>query len=74
MPLITIFGNHLAYKTMNLTVKSWWMLQNSLALNVFVTVVSIISGMFVFIYVSVVKKLKRLIVTREKHEKAVKKR
>ncbi|XP_066246025.1 uncharacterized protein [Euwallacea similis] len=74
VPLITIFGNHLAYKTMNLSLKSWWMMENTLAFNVFITVVSIMSGLFVFIYVSVIKKLKGLIVTREKHERAVKKR
>ncbi|XP_030761910.1 adhesion G protein-coupled receptor B3-like [Sitophilus oryzae] len=74
VPLITIFGNHLAYKTMDISLKSWWMIENSLAFNIFVTVVSIVTALFIFIYLSVVKKLKELIASQEKHEKALNKR
>lgn len=59
---------------MDINLKSWWMLENSLAFNIFTVVISIITGLFIFIYLSVIKKLKELIVTQEKHERAVKKR
>ncbi|XP_050305057.1 uncharacterized protein LOC126742453 [Anthonomus grandis grandis] len=74
VPLITIFGNHLAYKTMDMTLKSWWMMENSLALNTLIVVVTIITGLFVFIYFSVTRKLKELIASQEKHQNAVRKR
>ncbi|KAF7283416.1 hypothetical protein GWI33_000645 [Rhynchophorus ferrugineus] len=74
VPIITIFGNHLAYKTMDIDLKSWWMRENSLAFNIFIVVVSIITALFIFIYLSVVKKLRELMTSQEKHEKVIKRR
>ncbi|KAH1027771.1 hypothetical protein HUJ05_001219 [Dendroctonus ponderosae] len=42
VPLITVFGNHLTYKTMNLKLRSWWLMENSLALNIFLIVINLI--------------------------------
>ncbi|KAL1490850.1 hypothetical protein ABEB36_011535 [Hypothenemus hampei] len=72
VPLITIFGNHLAYKSMNLNLKSWWIIRSSLAFNIFLTVVSIITGLFIFIYLLIVNKLKRLMTMRKQHESMTK--
>ncbi|ERL93100.1 hypothetical protein D910_10402 [Dendroctonus ponderosae] len=74
VPLITVFGNHLTYKTMNLKLRSWWLMENSLALNIFLIVIVIVTMLFIFIYFSVTNKLGKLIVSRKKHEVAVKKR
>uniref|UniRef100_A0AAR5P0Q2 G-protein coupled receptors family 1 profile domain-containing protein n=1 Tax=Dendroctonus ponderosae TaxID=77166 RepID=A0AAR5P0Q2_DENPD len=74
VPLITVFGNHLTYKTMNLKLRSWWLMENSLALNIFLIVIVIVTMLFIFIYFSVTNKLGKLIVSRKKHEVTVKKR
>ncbi|CAG9764098.1 unnamed protein product [Ceutorhynchus assimilis] len=74
VPLLTIFGTHLAYKTMDLNLKSWWMSENSLAFNIFLAVLSVVTGLFIFIYFLLTKKLKELLVSQEKNEIAVKMR
>ncbi|KAJ8918647.1 hypothetical protein NQ315_013153 [Exocentrus adspersus] len=72
--IITVFGSHLAYRTMDVKLQSWWMLKETLAFNIFVTVTSIISILFMFIYATVMKKLKELMNIHEKHAKPIKKR
>ncbi|KAJ8964500.1 hypothetical protein NQ314_004788, partial [Rhamnusium bicolor] len=72
--IITVFGSHLAYRTMDIKLKSWWMIRGTLAFDIFVTVSSIISILFIFIYVIVMRKLKELMVIHEKHTKPIKKR
>lgn len=72
--IITVFGSHLAYRTMDIKLQSWWMIKETLAFNIFVTVTAIISILFIFIYVTVMKKLRELMNIHEKHAKPIKKR
>ncbi|XP_023311270.1 LOW QUALITY PROTEIN: uncharacterized protein LOC108910229 [Anoplophora glabripennis] len=72
--IITVFGSHLAYRTMDIKLQSWWMVKETLAFNIFVAVTAVISVLFVFIYVTVMKKLRELMSVHEKHAKPIKKR
>lgn len=74
VPIITVFGNHLAYRTMDLKLTSWWMLINTLSFYIYITVSSIIILLFVFIYVIVMKKLRDLMESHDKHTKPIVKR
>ncbi|XP_060528944.1 uncharacterized protein LOC132703606 isoform X2 [Cylas formicarius] len=74
VPLITVFANHLTYRTMNKKFESWWMVANSLSFNIYIIVLSIVTLMFAFIYLVVIKKLQQLFALHETHRQAIQKR
>lgn len=59
---------------MDMQLESWWMLTGTLAFNIFVGVTSIISLLFIFLYIIVMRKLNELIAIHEKYTKPIKKR
>lgn len=74
VPVIAVFGNHLAYRTMNRRLESWWLLKGSLAFNIFITCAICILVLFVFLYVTVTSKLKSLMDLHEKCSKPLQRR
>ncbi|CAH0555811.1 unnamed protein product [Brassicogethes aeneus] len=74
VPIITVFGSHLAYRTMDIKMKSWWMIANSFSFNLYVTVTAIITLLFIFVYVTVMTKLQHLVHQHVKHARPIKKR
>ncbi|XP_019873401.2 uncharacterized protein LOC109601592 isoform X3 [Aethina tumida] len=74
VPIITVFGSHIAYRTMDIKLSSWWMIVNSFSFNLYVTVIAIITLLFIFVYVTVMKKLRVLAQQHAKHEKSINKR
>ncbi|KYB25425.1 uncharacterized protein LOC100142542 [Tribolium castaneum] len=74
VPVIAVFGNHLAHQTMDVRLKSWWLLAGSLAFNIFLTVGVVIVGLFVLLHVTVLYKLKKLTTVHEKEGKILQKR
>lgn len=74
VPMITVFGNHLAHRTMNAKIKCWWIIFGYLAFDIFVTVSGIITVLFVFLYFTVISKLKKLKPMYEKDEKILDRR
>lgn len=72
--MITVFASHLSYQTMDIRLESWWMLKGTLAFYIFVSVMSVITLLFVFLYIIVLKKLEELVKIHEKYSKAVKKK
>lgn len=74
VPVIAVFGNHLAHRTMDVRLKSWWLLAGSLAFHIFVTVCTIIVALFLLLYFTVIGKLKNLTTLHEKEGKILQKR
>lgn len=74
VPVIAVFGNHLAYRTMNRRLESWWLLKGSLAFSIFITCTICIVILFIFLYITVTIKLKALMDLHEKNSKPLKKR
>lgn len=68
VPIITVFGHHLAHRTMNSKIDCWWIVAGSLAFEIFVAVSGIITVLFVFLYFTVVSKLKKLKPLYEKED------
>ncbi|XP_063921163.1 uncharacterized protein LOC135135989 isoform X2 [Zophobas morio] len=69
VPVIAVFGNHLAHRTMDVRLKSWWLLAGTLAFHIFVTVITVIVALFLLLYFTVISKLKKLTTIREKEGK-----
>lgn len=59
---------------MDIKLSSWWMIVNSFSFNLYVTVIAIITLLFIFVYVTVMKKLRVLAQQHAKHEKSINKR
>lgn len=74
VPVIAVFGNHLAHRTMDVRLKSWWLLAGTLAFNIFLTVGTVIVALFVLLYITVLYKLKKLTTVHEKEDKILQKR
>nr|CAI5837185.1 unnamed protein product [Callosobruchus analis] len=74
VPVITVFGSHLVYKTMEIKLNSWWMVTGSLAFKIFVTVISIMTILFIFLYIVVMTKLNELLFVHDKLQKPIEKR
>lgn len=74
VPLITVFGSHLSYRTMDMKLESWWMKKETLAFYIFVSVMSVITILFIFLYIIVMRKLNELIKIHEKYTKPIRKR
>ncbi|RZC38042.1 uncharacterized protein BDFB_006490, partial [Asbolus verrucosus] len=74
VPVIAVFGNHLAHRTMDVRLKSWWLLAGTLAFNIFVTVSTVIVALFLLLYFTVINKLKKLTTVHEKEGKILQRR
>lgn len=74
VPIITIFGNHLAHRTMEVKSLYWWLLFGTLAFHIFITVAIIIIFLFLALHVIVINKLKKMIANHEKQEKVLEQR
>lgn len=64
-PLIAVFGNHLAYVSMNRRLDSWWLLHGSLSFNIFTSSTSIIVLLYFSLYYIVQRKLSIVIAQRD---------
>ncbi|XP_056648749.1 uncharacterized protein LOC130453163 [Diorhabda sublineata] len=69
VPVITVFASHLSYKTMDVKLESWWILQGTLSFNIFICVTLMMALLFAFIYTIVMKKLDNLMKINEKYAK-----
>lgn len=65
-PLIAVFGNHLAHRSISTQVNSWWLIAGSLSFNIFITCFTILILLFFLIYNITVKKIK---IIRSKYDK-----
>nr|XP_023024388.1 uncharacterized protein LOC111512485 [Leptinotarsa decemlineata] len=74
VPVITVFGSHLSYKTMDIQLESWWMLKGTLSFNIFVGVASMMLVLFIFLYIVVMRKLQELIGIHEKYSRTIERR
>ncbi|CAH1985741.1 unnamed protein product [Acanthoscelides obtectus] len=59
---------------MEIRLNSWWMVTGSLAFNIFVTVMSIMTILFIFLYIVVMTKLNELLFVHDKLQKPIEKR
>lgn len=74
VPVIAVFGNHLAHRTMDVRLKSWWLLVGTLAFNIFIAVSTVMVALFLLLYFTVFGKLRKLTSTSEKEGKILQKR
>jgi hypothetical protein len=74
VPVIAVFGNHLAHRTMDVRLRSWWLLASTLAFHIFVTVSTVILALFLLLYFTVITKLKKLTTVHEKEGKILQRR
>ncbi|XP_044268389.1 uncharacterized protein LOC123013719 isoform X2 [Tribolium madens] len=74
VPMIAVFGNHLAHQTMDVRLESWWLLGGTLAFSIFLTVGAVIVALFLLLYATVLHKLKKLTTVHEKEGKILQKR
>ncbi|XP_071057708.1 uncharacterized protein [Onthophagus taurus] len=56
-PLIAVFGNHLAHRSMNTKLTSWWLQIGSLSFNIFIACFVILIGLFCLVYNVTMKKM-----------------
>ncbi|XP_063223579.1 uncharacterized protein LOC134531698 [Bacillus rossius redtenbacheri] len=57
LPVIAVFCSHLAYNSLGLQLHSWWLLYGTVLFNMFVTAMTVMFAMFVFLYFSVMRRL-----------------
>lgn len=69
-PLIAVFGNHLAHRSISTQLSSWWLIAGSLSFNIFIACLTVLVLLFCLIYNITVKKI-RLIRTKYDKEAAI---
>ncbi|GLV32325.1 uncharacterized protein CBL_00964 [Carabus blaptoides fortunei] len=74
VPVIAIFGNHLAHRSIGQQLDSWWLLCGTLVFNIFVSSGAVMFVLFVFLYFNVMGKLHTLITKHITNRKALNKR
>lgn len=67
VPLITVFGSHLAHRTMDIRIESWWIVPGSLSFYVFMTCFVIIIVLYFFVYFIVDGKINKYIKVQQKN-------
>ncbi|RZF40740.1 hypothetical protein LSTR_LSTR017524 [Laodelphax striatellus] len=75
--LLIVLCNHLSYNSTRWRMESWWLMRGTFLFYAFIICISVMSAMFLFLYVSVMKRLAQLSSMKsisKEQTKAIKKR
>lgn len=74
VPVLTVLSNHIAYRSLGLEMRSWWLISGTLIFTIFVASASVMILLFIFIYITLMRKLHQLINKHLDKTKAISKR
>ncbi|KRT85790.1 hypothetical protein AMK59_1954, partial [Oryctes borbonicus] len=71
-PVIAVFGNHLAHRSISTQVNSWWLIAGTLSFNIFIACFTVLILLFCLIYNITVKKIKLIKTKYDKEAEVLK--